>query len=108
MVKVMWRKTAQDQRARLLEYIRTEFGMQAALNAYANIKHHEVLLSGYPYLGEVEQLLKGKRLEYRSIVIHKYAKLVYYVNEKRNTLFISALWDTRRQPAALARGIRSK
>lgn len=108
MVKVMWRKTAQNQRTRLMEYIRNEFGIHAALNAYNNIKHHEVLLSGHPHLGEVEQLLINKRLEYRSLVIHKYTKLVYYVNEKRGILFIAALWDTRREPSALVRGIHSK
>lgn len=61
-----------------------------------------------PYLGEVEQLLIGRRLEYRSLVIHKYAKLVYYVNEKKSALFIAALWDTRREPSALVHGIRSE
>lgn len=108
MVEVVWRKTAQNQRVRLLEYIRSEFGIHAALHAYSNIKHHEVLLSRHPHLGEIEQLLISKRLEYRSLVIHKYTKLVYYVNEKKGILYISALWDTRREPSALVRGLHSK
>lgn len=35
-------------------------------------------------------------------------KLVYYVNEKKGILYISALWDTRREPSALVRGLHSK
>ena len=43
-----------------------------------------------------QQTLAGRKREYRSIVVHKLFKLVYYV--KGDTLHIAALWDTRREP----------
>ena len=38
--------------------------------------------------------------KYRSIVISKQNKLVYYV--EGDNLYIAALWDTRREPRAQA------
>ena len=61
---------------------------------------YEPLLAANPRLGITEPLLAGRKREYRSIVVHKLFKLVYYVKDE--TLYIAALWDTRREPHAQA------
>ena len=61
---------------------------------------YEPLLAANPRLGITEPLLAGRKREYRSIVVHKLFKLVYYVKDE--TLYIAALWDTRREPRAQA------
>ena len=38
--------------------------------------------------------------EYRSVVVHRNCKLVYYA--EGDTLYIADVWDTRREPRAQA------
>ncbi len=47
-------------------------------------------------MGPKELLLQDKKRDFRSVVISKQNKLVYYV--EGDTLYIAALWDTRREP----------
>ena len=47
-------------------------------------------------MGLKEPLLRGLKREYRSVVVHRNCKLVYYV--EGDILYIAALWDTRREP----------
>ena len=89
---------------REVRYCTYTFGAHVALNFIESINKQVLLLSSYPFMGRVEPLLTHKkRHEYRSLVVHKHFKLVYYVDESRQTVFIADLWDTRREPARLAR-----
>ena len=57
-----------------------------------------------PFMGQVEPLLIGKSKEYRGVVVNRQNKIVYYV--KGNTIRVSALWDTRREPKSLAKEVK--
>lgn len=107
-VSVIWKKRAERQ----LEIATTQgyklFGERIAGNFYWQIKRQSFLLASHPHLGAIEPLLKDRQRSYRSLVVHKHFKLVYYIDEKKETLYIIALWDTRREPATLIRNIRSK
>jgi hypothetical protein len=48
-----------------------------------------------PLLGKREFLLEDRRDHvYRSLLVHKHFKVVYYIDES----YIVALWDVRREP----------
>ena len=70
-MQVTWNKKALTQLDAVMKYGRQEFGERT-----------------------------GRKREYRSIVVHKLFKLVYYV--KDDILHIAALWDTRREPVTQA------
>ena len=57
-----------------------------------------------PGIGQKEPLLQGRKRDYRSIVISRQNKLVYYV--AGDTLYIVALWDTRREPTTQAANMK--
>ena len=59
-----------------------------------------------PEMGHPEPLLLDKLFEYRSIIVQKNFKLVYRIDSEKEVLFIVDLWDTRREPTALMKGIR--
>ncbi len=94
-------KTATAQGKRL-------FGVYVAQRFFMSIDHQIELLANNPYMGPLEPLLAGRRRAYRSLVVHEHFKLIYYADEQKDILYITALWDTRREPSALVRGIRSK
>ena len=103
MMEVRLLKAADRQIDRVYAYGELRFGTRAAEELHARIVDHLRLLAAQPYIGVVEPSLKSRRYVYRSLVVHKHFKLVYYVDESRQTVFIADLWDTRREPARLAR-----
>ena len=103
-MQVTWNKKALTQLDAVMRYGSQEFGERTMQRLYARIMSYEPLLAANPRLGVAEPLLAGRKREYRSIVVHKLFKLVYYV--KDDILHIAALWDTRREPAVQASATR--
>ena len=103
-MQVTWNKKALTQLDAVMRYGSQEFGERTTQRLYARIMSYEPLLAANPRLGVAEPLLAGRKREYRSIVVHKLFKLVYYV--KDDILHIAALWDTRREPAAQADNLK--
>ena len=100
MMKVIVQKAAARQISRVYTYGEQHFGKQVAEKTHARIMETLRLLAANPRLGIAEPLLAGRKREYRSIVVHKLFKLVYYVKDE--TVYIAALWDTRREPRTQA------
>ena len=76
------------------------FGAKVAVKFYQMVEKEIDKLQTFPQLGAVEPLLEGRKHIYRSLVIHKHFKIVYYIdsNHEFDNLYIVALWDTRREP----------
>ena len=105
-MQVTWNKKALDQLDAVMEYGRREFGERTTRRLYTRIMSYEPLLAANPKLGVEEPLLAGRKRAYRSIVVHKLFKLVYYINEPKQVIYIAALWDTRREPRTQAQTTR--
>ena len=103
-MNVKWTKFAQRQRREIARYIAMEFGKKAAEKFYRNVAQWVRSIACNPGIGIKEPLLAERPEGFRSIVISRQNKLVYYV--KTDTLYIAALWDTRREPAAQADNIK--
>lgn len=53
-------------------------------------------LADIPTIGKIDPLFAHRKQEYRSIIVRKLNKIVYYI--KDDTIHIAAFWDTRREP----------
>ena len=53
-----------------------------------------------PTMGKIDPLFAHRKQTYRSFIVRRFSKIVYYV--KDNTLHIAAFWDTRREPVSQA------
>ena len=49
-----------------------------------------------PTMGKIDPLFAHRKQTYRSIIVRRLNKVVYYV--KDDTLHVAAFWDTRREP----------
>lgn len=105
-MKYQWRRKAEDQVKQAIRYCTKEFGKSTAEKFLLNIGHQVDLLANNPQLGAIEPLLEGRSRSYRSLLIHKHFKLIYYINANRNTLYLIAMWDTRREPGRLTAVIK--
>ena len=55
-------------------------------------------------VGSLEPLLQHRSIPYRSIVINKLNKLIYYIENE--TIIVADFWDTRREPKEQANQIK--
>ena len=103
-MRVIWLQRAETALYQTEERIQNEFGTKASARFMKEVEEVAYLLEKMPELGHYEPLLANYVQGYRSIVINKLTKLIYYI--KGNELLISALWDTRREPNSLAKDIK--
>ena len=103
-MQVIWAEDARDELGSVLEYGACAFGKRAAERFYEKLLENELRLANNPYMGELEPLLAGRPQNFRSLVVHRHYKLVYYVEAE--IIHIVALFDTRRDPASLGDHIK--
>ena len=99
-MKVIWLSKASVRSHQVLSYGKKTFGPNTILRFQMRVEKEVKKLAVFPELGKREPLLFGYRQkEYRCLVIKPHFKLIYYVNDEKNTVFISHFWDTRRNPS---------
>ena len=103
-MKVIWTPQAWKGLQQTARRIRSEYGLSARVKVMQNMLDTAALLQKHPHLGPVEPLLAHRTRLYRSIVATPLNKLIYYVGD--DTIEIAAVWDTRRDPAALAAEVK--
>lgn len=103
-MKVSWSKRAGKSLNDTASYIHNAFGEKAKFDFVQEIQHITNLLESNPYAGKTEPLLLHKTRAYRSIVLNRQNKIIYYLN--KNTIRIAAIWDTRREPKKLTEGLK--
>lgn len=100
MKQVKWFSGANDDLDRLRFYCEVCFGNHAAKNIIASTMKRIDQLGDFPGMGPLEPLLNHRPEAWHSLVIHRNVKVIYIIGSQ--SVNIAALWDTRRQPKALA------
>ena len=101
-MNVKWNRKAEKQFDDAIFYCQNVFGESSAKKFFHKVAQYIPRLSANPLIGKVEPLLADKPITYRSIVVHKHFKLIYYIDQPNAILYIADLWDTRREPSRLA------
>ena len=104
-MQVKWDKRAMKRLDKATEYGLYKFGEITSIRFYQKIRSYDSLLAEHPRLGKVEPLLIGRRFEYRSLVVHEYYKLIYYINEVKSRIVVADFWDVRQEAQHLAEGV---
>ena len=100
-MRIIWQSEARTHVRAAFAYGKKVFGLRVAIRFREELKSSSYRLSTHPYIGVKELALSDKDISYRSLVVHPHYKLIYWVDEERDTVFIAALWDTRRNPDVL-------
>ena len=107
-MKVIWLSGVRQALKETVAYGKEVFGEKAARNFWSDVYSYDAYLASYPYLGRIEESLAGLPFVYRSIVVHQHYKLIYRVDEDAQTVYIAALWDTRRNPNEMKSTVQSQ
>ncbi|MBQ9671569.1 MAG: type II toxin-antitoxin system RelE/ParE family toxin [Prevotella sp.] len=83
------------------QYVLRDFGERIRKEFMDDVEHAVLSLTEMPTKGKADPLFAHRALPYRSIIVRRLNKIVYYV--KDDTLHIAAFWDTRREPKLQAR-----
>lgn len=96
---VKWTRTALSDLDEIYEFYATESTMIAEMMVN-KIYFADRPLRTMPYAGAIEPFLANRKKSYRSLVVEKHFKLIYYI--EKGILFITSVWDTRRDPDYLS------
>ena len=105
-MNVSWSARALKAVNQTSDYILDTFGFTANESFLESIQQASDLLLSNPMAGQIEPLLTHTPIQYRSIVIHRLGKIVYYI--KKDTIRIAAFWDTGREPKRLMKETQKK
>lgn len=98
-MKIIWSEMAQHSLDATVEYVQHEFGDVARRKFVETVKHTVTLLCSNPNIGIVEERLSNAPVEYRSIIVGRLNRIVYFVED--NTIQVADFWNMRRSPKTL-------
>lgn len=102
-MRVVWLPQAKRQLRQTANYIYREFGQKVRSEFMQHVQHANMLLSKNPNMGLVEPLLADRSIMYRSYVVNRLNKIVYFIKEDH--IEVADFWDVRREPQKLAKRI---
>lgn len=107
MAEVIWRQKAVASRIEILKYGKSKFGETVARRLNEKIEECSARLKIHPYIGFIEPTLVGRPVIYRSVMINKRFKLIYFTAkiEDVESVEIVELWDTYMNPERMKYGI---
>lgn len=89
-MKLIWDEKALNQLKQVAWYIKKSFGVKRK-NIYLREIHNAAdMLLSQPYMGSLDPQLSDRSKSYRSIIVNKLNKMVYYVED--DTVTIVAFW----------------
>lgn len=95
-MRIEWSKKAFKDLQEIENYILVKFGKRTQLAYNQEIRNHLQIFLETPEYGKIDPLFSKHSKTYRSVIIHKLSRLVYYIDGE--TIHIAAIWDTRREP----------
>lgn len=110
MAEVIWRQEAIASRIEILKYGKSKFGEMVARKLNERIEECTARLKVYPDIGFIEATLVGRPILYRSIMVNKRFKLVYFTAtiNGEECVEIVELWDTYMNPERLKTSIANR
>ena len=98
---VRWTEFAEDKLKQIFDYYLDVAGYNVAAKIVAKIKNSSDLLKDTPFMAPIEPYLEEYKVVFRSLVVSKIFKVVYFVDEKVGCVVIATIWDCRRAPSKL-------
>lgn len=105
MATVIWTLPAQAEKRRLYFEGIMNFGSTVAQKTAQKIEYIQKKLERFPEMGFPEPLLKGYCPLYRAWHINDRFKIIYWYDERNDTVVIEDIWDTRRAPQNLVKRV---
>lgn len=101
-LKVFWTEFSENELRKIFEYYSKAASYEVAEQLVTGIFNETQKLKKQSEIGQVEELLKGRRQNFRYLVYKNY-KIIYWINTQENRIEITDVFDTRQSPIKIAR-----
>lgn len=105
-MNIEWSKEAEDSFNDIVDWYLTHMGWHSAEKFMNAIEERINLLYNNPYLGPKEESLADKQKPYRSLWDGKHCKIIYYLEETNNVIYIAYIWGCSQDPNKLQSKLR--
>ena len=102
VLKIIWSAFAETQLDEIYEYYEKEVNSKDATKLVMGIINEPKKLIKAPFIGQKEELLMERQIQYRYLVFKNY-KLIYSVDEQNGFIKIADVFDTRQNPPKMKR-----
>jgi len=102
-VNLFWTEESVHQLRDIFDYYSSKVSATVAMKLVGGIIEHVETLRSNPHVGQVEELLRNRKNKYRYLIFKSY-KIIYLIGD--NVVYISAVFDTRRNPTKLKRSVK--
>ena len=102
VAKLEWSTKARHHLNQIFSFYKKK-SPQAAVRLFNTIIDQAGTLLIFPEGGKVEPMPEGVHICYRSLVVERHFKLIYYI--KGDVVRIVAVWDCRRNPSLLVQEV---
>ena len=100
--KIIWSEFASSQLDEIFEYYKAEASLKVAKRLLKELINEPKKLIKSPEIGQKEESLKQRIIEYRYFVFKNY-KLIYSVDKENEYIKIADVFDTRQNPPKIKR-----
>ena len=104
-MKVILLPKALDKLDEIFDWEATTNNENFAVKIYNSILDELEILEKYPKIAAIEPILEDLPKQFRSLIIHKRYKAVYYIEEQKETVLVATIWDCRQNPVNLQKEI---
>ena len=94
-MKIFWTETALNQLEGIFDFYSVIVDANTARKIVTNIVDKTIVLEKTPHIGQVEELLIKRKLEYRYLVEGNY-KIIYWIEETE--IKVASVFDCRQNP----------
>lgn len=98
---VKWTELVENRLRSVYNYYVYVAGKKVARNIITKIVKSADALCLMPQKAPIEQSLIGLQFTYRSLLVDKMFKVIFFVDEQVDAIVISTIWDCRRNPVDL-------
>jgi len=100
--KIIWSDFSETQLDEIYEYYVKKASLKVAAKIVTGIIKESEKLIKASFIGQEEELLKDREIEYRYLVFKNY-KVIYSVDEQIGFIKIADVFDTRQNPPKIKR-----
>jgi len=101
-LKIYWTEFSEKELQNIFEYYREKASYRIAKQLIDGIYNETQKLKKQPKIGQVEELLKDRKQDFRYLLFKNY-KIIYWINIQKKWIEINDVFDTRQNPIKITR-----
>ncbi|RMB63500.1 type II toxin-antitoxin system RelE/ParE family toxin [Dokdonia sinensis] len=102
-LEIYWTAFAENELYKIFKYYLDEAGYRVAKNLVDGIYNEPFKLINHPEIGQEEDLLKHRPVEFRYLLYKKNYKIIYSTNHQVSRIEIYDVFDVRQYPLKITR-----